>query len=152
MKSRQRIARYVLLLSAFLMVLYGLVVLFQPNLFTDNLELYSGISMEELARSNKRLSNYIDMVIRLNGALNILIGTTGLIAVYQSFRKREKWILWIIVVTIIFGYLAPMTFDQITGVIRYPEIIEIIAFVCSFIAIVIIWPEFQKTKGKSKVL
>ena len=144
MKPLQRIARYVLLANSFLMVLYGIVVVFQPDLFTDNLEIYSGLTMEELARTQERLATYIDRIVQLNGAFNFLLGLVGFLAVYRSFRSREPWLLMIIFIATILGYLAPMTFDQITGVLRYPEIIEIFVFVLSAAALLIIRPEFQK--------
>lgn len=143
MTSLQRIARYILLANGFFMLLYGVVVMVQPDLFTDNLEIFTGTSMSELSRSHGRLASYIDMIVRLNGAFNVLLGAVGMIALIHSFRLKKKWLLWIIILATILGYLAPITFDQITGVIRYPEIIEIIVFSCSSIALVIIWPEFK---------
>ncbi|MDH3698868.1 MAG: hypothetical protein OEQ81_09395 [Flavobacteriaceae bacterium] len=144
MTSLQRIARYVLLANGFFMLLYGVVVMVQPDLFTDNLEIYSGTSMSELSKSHSRLASYIDMIVRLNGAFNVLLGAVGMIVVIRSFRLKKKWLFWIIILANILGYLAPMTFDQITGVIRYPEIIEIVVFVFSLVALIIIWPEFRK--------
>lgn len=84
------------------------------------------------------------MVIQLNGGLNVIIGLVGFIGVYKSFKIKEKWLLVVIFITNILGYAVPMTFDHITGVIRYPEIIEIISFSFSLIAFTIIGMENRK--------
>jgi len=142
--KKYRIARYILMLNSFLMLIYGIAVLIQPNLFTDNLEVYTAINLDELKNINEKLTDYIDMVIRLNGVLNMIIGAVGLIAVYKSFRIKEKWLLAIIFITNILGYLVPMTFDQITGVIKYPEIIEMVSFVFALLAFIIISRHYPK--------
>lgn len=141
---KYKVARYILILNSLLMLLYGIVVIIQPNLFTDNLEIYAGLKMDELKITHRKLSEYIDMVIQLNGGLNVIIGALGAIAVYKSFKIKEKWLLVVIFITNILGYLVPMTFDQITGVIRYPEIIEILSFSFSLIAFIIIGTENRK--------
>lgn len=148
MSPLQKIARYVLLINGLAMFVFGVGVIVEPNLFTDNLEVYSGIRMTEVVLFNSRLATYIDRIVQLNGAFNILIGAVGMLAVWQSFRWKPRWLFWILILTNILGYLAPMTFDQITGVIRYPEVIEIIVFAFSLIAIIIIWPEFKSTHFK----
>lgn len=126
------------MLNSFLMLLYGIVVIIQPNLFTDNLENYASVKMDELKITHGKLSEYIGKVIQLNGGLNVIIGAVGFITVYKSFKIREKWLLVVIFITNILGYAVPITFDQITGVIRYPEIIEIVSFSFSLIAFIII--------------
>ncbi len=143
-----KVARIVLIINSFLMALYGLVVIFQPNLFSENLEIYAGVNLDELSKTYKKLTEYIDMVFILNGAFNLMVGIIGIIAVYKSFRVKKKWLLAIIFITNIIGYLTPMIFDQITGVIRYPELIEIVSFTLSLIAFIIITPEFKRYNVK----
>lgn len=136
---KYKVARYILMINSFLMLLYGIAVIIQPNLFTDNLEVYTGMNMDELKFIYGKLAEYIDMVVILNGGLNIIIGAVGLIATYKSFEIKDSWLLLVIFITNILGYLVPMTFDQITGVIRYPEVIEIISFIlalCAFVVLV----------------
>lgn len=120
------------------MLLYGIVVVIQPNLFTNNLEVYAGVDLDILSKSYGKLIEYIDMLVQLNGGFNFIVGAVGLIAVYKSFQIKEKWLLLIIFLTNILGYLVPMTFDQITGVIKYPEVIEIASFSLALIAFLII--------------
>lgn len=129
------------MMNSFLMLIYGLIVIIKPNLFTDNLEVFTGLSMDELYRTSRKLVQYIDMVIMLNGGLNIVIGSVGIVATYKSFKIRARWLLLIIFITNILGYLIPVIFDQITGVIRYPEIIEIISFVLALGAFLILLRE-----------
>lgn len=136
-----RAARIILMMNSFLMLIYGLIVIIKPNLFTDNLEVFTGLSMDELYRTSRKLVQYIDMVIMLNGGLNIVIGSVGIVATYKSFKIRARWLLLIIFITNILGYLIPVIFDQITGVIRYPEIIEIISFVLALGAFLILLRE-----------
>lgn len=141
---KYKVARYILMLNSFLMLVYGIAVIIQPNLFTDNLELYVNVSMDQLKGINQKLAEYIDMVIQLNGGLNIIVGAVGFIAVFKSFRIKERWLLMVIFITNILGYATPMTFDQITGVIRYPEIIEIVSFSFSLIAFIILYREIRE--------
>lgn len=141
---KYKVARYFLMLNSFLMLLYGIAVIIQPNIFTDNLEMYANINLDELKASHQKLTEYIDMVVQLNGGLNIIIGIVGFIAVYKSFRIKEKWLLMVIFITNILGYLVPMAFDQITGVIKYPEVIEIVSFSLALIAFIIISREHGK--------
>lgn len=138
------LARYILILNSGLMLLYGIAVIIQPNLFTDNLELYTGLNLDDLISTHRKLTEYIDMVIKLNGGLNIIIGAVGLIAVYKSFQIKDSLLLAIIFITNILGYLVPMTFDRITGVIRYPEVIEIVSFILAFIAFILLSTESRK--------
>ncbi len=135
------------MLGSFLMILYGVMTIFQPNLFTDNLEIYANISLDELKVTQQKLVQYIDRVVQLNGGLNIVIGLAGFVAVYKSFIVKENWLLLIIFFTNILGYLTPMTFDQITGVIRYPEIMEIISFMLSAIAFLVLYTEVRKERN-----
>ena len=139
-----KIARYILIINSFLMVLYGVAVIIQPNLFTDNLEIYTGMNMDELKVTYEKLAEYIDMVIILNGGLNIIIGAIGIITTYKSFKIMENWLLAVIFITNILGYVVPMTFDQITGVIRYPEVIEIVSFILALTAFMVLSAERRK--------
>lgn len=107
--------------------------------------MYANINLDELKASHQKLTEYIDMVVQLNGGLNIIIGVLGFIAVYKSFRIKEKWLLMVIFITNILGYLVPMAFDQLTGVIRYPEFIEILSFSFSLIAFIILFREKKLT-------
>lgn len=54
-----KIARYILIINSFLMVLYGVAVIVQPNLFTGNLEIYTGMNMDELNVTYEKLAEYI---------------------------------------------------------------------------------------------
>jgi len=126
------------------MLLYGVAVIVQPDLFTNNLEVYAEVDLNEVKNSYQKLTEYIDMIVGLNGGLNSIIGLVGIFAVYKSFKIKEKWLLVIIFITNILAYLVPMTFDQITGVIRYPEVIEMASFSLALVAFIIISTERAK--------
>ncbi|MDH3651977.1 MAG: hypothetical protein OEQ53_19985, partial [Saprospiraceae bacterium] len=139
---KSRVARYILMLNSSLMILYGLGVILLPNLITDNLEIYSALNWIHLREESPLFVEYIVRLVFLLGVFNILLGSSGLIAVYQSFHKKGKWLLAIILLTNILGYLAPVLFDLTTGVITYIEVIEMISFTLAVISILIIMPEF----------
>ncbi len=123
------------------MILYGLGVIVKPSLITDNLETYSNLELETFGNSYQNLVRYIVRLILLIGCFNIIIGTIGVIAVYESFRVKQKWLLAILFLTNVLGYLAPVLFDIVTGVITYIEVMEMVSFILTIIALIIIIPE-----------
>lgn len=144
MKIQHKIARYVLMITAFLMALYGIKVIYNPYLFTNNMEIYAKVTMARLEVTYPRLTEYIDMLIKLIGGFNIIIGMVSFFTVYKSFKIKEKWLLVIIFLTSILGYVAPVSFDVISGVIEPTEIVEITGFGLIIIAFIILASEQQR--------
>ena len=142
-----KVARYVMITTSLLMVVYGVVVIFQPNLFSNNMEVYTGVTIDELQLSYPKLTTYIAMMFALIGGFNVIVGTAALLCIYRSFKLKEKWLLALIFLTSILGYANPISFDLISGVIAPAEVTEFIGLALNIIAFLIIMPEFKKIKS-----
>jgi hypothetical protein len=116
-----------------------------PRFITDNLEVYAELDWGTLDSISHNLTKYITMLIQLIGSFNIVAGVIGVIAIYKSFKIKEQWLLGIIFITNIIAYAAPITFDLTTGVITWIEIIEIVIFLLTAVAFVVLLGDFKSS-------
>lgn len=95
------------------------------------------------------MGEYIIRMIMLWGLFIFLLGLAGVIAIYLSFTHRYFWILTLIFITDILGYLGPVIFDVNTGVITFVEVIEMMSFVAVVITLLLILPEFYQCSHRA---
>ncbi len=141
---KYKIARYILLLSSLLMVLYGIQIILMPHFISDNLEVYANLDWGTLDNISHNLAKYITLLILLLGCFNIITGVVGFIAIYKSFKIKEQWLLLVIFITNIVAYAAPVTFDLTTGVIGWIEIVEIVSFLLTAMAFIVLMGDFKR--------
>ena len=141
---KAKIARYVLIFSAVLLIAYSAMVIVDPSIITHNLEQYANVELENLDHKYDRMVDWIFKAMQNLGWFNIIAGLVGFIAIIKSFTMREPWILSVIFISIIIGYASPVTFDLRTGIIRWMEVIELVSFVGTLIAFIILFLDFRK--------
>jgi len=144
---KYRIARYILFVGSTLILIYGVIILFLPSFILDNLELYANVELKELQEEQQKMAEWLVMAMQLLGCFNIIAGLVGQIAIYKSFKIKGKWLLLIIFISAVLGYIAPISFDLRTGVVRWMEVIELITFGLTLVAFVILLAEPYQDEG-----
>lgn len=102
------------------LLLYGIMVLFSPNILLDIFSQY----VYDFPRDATNAIAYQSALFRLLGYFNILVGMLGLLFLRQWMVQHEKWIVRSLIVLTTLAYLGPIVFDNTVGHIGIFEIIE----------------------------
>lgn len=131
------IAWKVILIADLGLLLYGIMAVFTPQIFSAGYQAFTGQSWSQLSSVSPRTAEYILLLARLVGALNIAIGVVASLIVLMSFRRGEAWSWYALLIGNSIGYLSPMAYDQIVGSIGIFEQLEIVLIVLVYVALVI---------------
>jgi hypothetical protein len=140
----KKISFYILLLSSFLMGLYGIGLIIKPGLMLSGLEQYSSTI---LTNQNTFFQKNIAMLIQLLGCFNIVAAVSGIIAIAGYKKTKTLKYLLIIFCCNIVAYGCSVTFDLTTGVIGIIEMIEIVVFFLSLFALINFVYNFKRNDG-----
>jgi hypothetical protein len=107
------------------LVLYGLLVLFQPGILLEPFSLY----VYEFPNKATNAVRYLAALFRLLGAFNLFLGCLGLALLWQYRLSQQKWIVFTVMASSLLSYIAPIIFDNTVEQIGFFEILEHILFV-----------------------
>lgn len=129
-----KFARFLLMATSALTMIYGVGITFNPDLITDHLDVFYNMRQSEFTTSNMGVRHYFSKLIQLFGGFHFLIGGIGLIAVLKSFTLSSKSLLAIIFLACILGHAGPIFFAFKTGFFGWVGTIEIFSFVLALVA------------------
>jgi hypothetical protein len=138
----KKIPFFILLTNSILMGLYGISIIVKPQLIIGGLELYSTTIF---TKQNSNFQNYIILLIQLLGCFNIVAAVSGIAAIRGYLTHKLPIFLWVIFFSNIVAYGCSVAFDLTTAIIGIIEVVEIIVFVFSLIAfLMIVYDAYKK--------
>lgn len=130
------------LFSYVLLLIFGTVYSILGT-FMSYHEAFIGITAADVSTFNANLMVFIGILIRGTGFAFLFIGATGSIIIYFSFRKKEKWAWFVIVLSLLFMNIPLIAFTYIiTGPLSMVSLLNIAATILSIIALILSYKEF----------
>jgi len=129
------IAWKILLIADFGVLFYGLLVVFGPDVLSEGFRVSTGQSWLALLSVSPTTAEYILLLWRLVGALNIAFAIVAIAVVLMSFRRGEAWSWYALLIGNTIGYGSPIAFDLTVGAIGIFEELEIIFMLLIYIAL-----------------
>jgi hypothetical protein len=116
-------------------LLYGFLALAMPESLTPGYEAFTGHSWPGLVASDPRMAEFLVLLFRLLGALNVAAGLAGLLIAVVPFRSGARWSWYALLALNGVAFGAPITYDQVVGAIGVPEVLELVAFAVILLAL-----------------
>lgn len=116
-------------------LLYGLMVIFVPSVLSEGFRVSTGQSWSTLLSVSPKTAEYLMLLWRLLGALNVAFAVVAIAIVLVSFRKGEAWSWYALLIGNTIGYCSPIAFDLTVGVVGVFEDLEIVLIVLTYIAL-----------------
>ena len=98
---------------------------------------YTNASWSELARTSPMTARYIQVVFRMYGIFNVLVGLLATAITVTAFRRAERWAWWTLLVSNTIALVSAMRYDWIVNAIGPFELTEYLglALVCGALAV-----------------
>ena len=85
---------------------------------------YTGGSWTELASSSPMTAGFIEILFRMYGAFNLIVGLMGMAIAATAFRRGDVWAWWTLLVSNTMALVLPMTYDRTVNAIGPFEVSE----------------------------
>jgi len=145
------IAWIIILIGDLGVLLYGLVLAFMPDLLSEGFQTFTGQSWSLLLSASPKTAEYILLIGRLLGALNVAFAVVAISIVLTSFRKGETWSWYALLMGNTIGYVSPIVFDWTVGSIGVFEQLEMVFIILIYIALGISAKDILKKKLETTV-
>ena len=129
------IAWKIILIADLGVLLYGLMVALVPDVLSGGFRVSTGQSWSALLSASPKTAEYLMLLWRLLGALNVAFAVVAIAIVLVSFRKGEAWSWYALLIGNTIGYCSPIAFDLTVGVVGVFEDLEIVLIVLTYIAL-----------------
>jgi hypothetical protein len=116
-------------------LLYGFLALAMPESLTPGYEAFTGHSWPALVASDPRTAEFLVLLFRLLGALNVAAGLAGLLIAAVPFRSGARWSWFALLALNAVAFGVPITYDQVVGAIGVPEVLERVALAVVLMAL-----------------
>lgn len=118
-------------------ILYGLLMVLMPvDMLAGGFEKSTGQSWAEARADNPASADYVAMLGRVLGALNVAFGVLGCAVVVVALRRGAAWAWYALLIGNAFGYGGPVVYDLTVRSITIFEQLEIalVVLVCVALA------------------
>ena len=96
---------------------------------------YTGGSWPELVSSSPMTARYIDILFRMYGVFNLIVGLVGIAIAATAFRRGESWAWWTLLVANTMALGSAMTYDATVNAIGPFELSEYLGLVLVYAAL-----------------
>jgi len=93
-------------------------------ILTAGYEGYTHATWAELASTTPMTANYIEVVFRMYGLFNVIVGLMGAAITVTAFRRGDRWAWWTLLIGNTTALLAAMRYDWIVNAIGPFELTE----------------------------
>jgi hypothetical protein len=93
-------------------------------ILTAGYEGYTSASWVELTRAAPATAKYIEVVFRMYGLFNVIVGVMGAAITVTAFRRGERWAWWTLLAGNTTALVAAMRYDWIVNAIGPFELTE----------------------------
>jgi hypothetical protein len=97
---------------------------------------YTGGSWPELASSSPMTAGYIEILFRMYGVFNLIVGLMGVAVAATAFRRGDTWAWWTLLVANTMALGSAMTYDAMVNAIGPFELSEYLGLVLVYAALV----------------
>lgn len=143
------VAWKIILIADLGVLLYGIMAVFSPKIFREGFQVYTGQNWDALVSLGSKAADYILLLARLTGALNIAFGVVAVPIIVKSFRRTEPWSWYALLLGNSLAYLGPITFDQVVGFVGFFEQLEIVLLALVYAALCISAKDFLRKKTRT---
>lgn len=131
------IAWKIVLIADLGVLAYGIMTLLDPGIFREGYRAYTGQDWSALAAMSPAAANYILLLARLTGGLNVAFAAAAIAIVATAFRRGETWSWYALLVSNSFAYLTPIVYDVVVGFIGFFERVEQVLLALVYLALVL---------------
>lgn len=96
---------------------------------------YTGGSWPELASSSPMTAGYIEVLFRMYGVFNLIVGVMAVAIAATAFRRGEAWAWWTLLVANTMALVSAMTYDRIVDAIGPFELTEYLGLALVYVAL-----------------
>jgi hypothetical protein len=96
---------------------------------------YTGGSWPELVSSSPMAAGYIDLLFRMYGVFNLIVGLMGVAIAATAFRRGDAWAWWTLLVANTTALGSAMTYDRMVNAIGPFELSEYLGLVLVYAAL-----------------
>jgi hypothetical protein len=101
---------------------------------------YGGGSWADLVNSSPMTANYIEVLFRMYGVFNLIVGLMGVAITATAFRRGDAWAWWTLLVANTMALVSAMTYDATVNAIGPFELSEYLGLVLVYIALALTAP------------
>ena len=144
MNGRRRIAWVLLVVVDGGLAAWGLMAAAFPDylpgpggkpILPAGYEGYSGGSWAGLVASSPMTAKYIEVLFRLYGVFNFIVGLMGVAIAATAFRRGDAWAWWTLLVANTMALVSAMTYDATVNAIGPFELSEYLGLLLVYIAL-----------------
>jgi hypothetical protein len=144
MNGRRRIAWVLLLVVDGGLAAWGFVAAAFPDyllgpggqpILPAGYEGYSGGSWAALVSSSPMTAKYIEILFRMYGVFNLIVGLMGAAIAATAFRRGDAWAWWTLLVANTMALVSAMTYDATVNAIGPFELSEYLGLLLVYIAL-----------------
>ena len=96
---------------------------------------YTGGSWLELVSSSPMVAGYIEILFRMYGVFNLIVGLMGVAIAATAFRRGDTWAWWVLLVANTMALVSAMTYDRMVNAIGPFELSEYLGLVLVYVAL-----------------
>ena len=96
---------------------------------------YTGGSWADLVTASPMTAGYIEILFRMYGVFNLIVGAMGIAIAATAFRRGDAWAWWTLLAGNTAALVAPMTYDRVVSAIGPFELSEYLGLVLVYVAL-----------------
>ena len=96
---------------------------------------YTGSSWAELVTASPGTSAYLEILFRMYGMFNLVVGFMGVAIAATAFRRGDSWAWWTLLVGNTLALVSAMTYDRTVNAIGPFELSEYLGLVLVYLAL-----------------
>jgi hypothetical protein len=101
---------------------------------------YSSGSWSELVSSSPATAGYIEILFRMYGVFNLIVGLMGVAIAATAFRRGDTWAWWTLLVANTMALGSAMTYDATVNAIGPFELSEYLGLILVYVALALTAP------------
>ena len=108
---------------------------------------YTNGSWHQLAAAAPETAGYITLLFRMYGIYIVAFSILAIAIAAQSFRRRERWAWWALLVGNTIAFISAMAYDRIVGAIGPFEMSEYLVLAAIYGSLAV---TFRSTHGRAR--
>lgn len=97
---------------------------------------YSGAAWPALVASSPMTAGYLEILFRMYGVFNLIVGFMGIAIAATAFRRGDDWAWWTLLVANTMAFVSAMTYDRVVNAIGPFELSEYLGLALVYAALV----------------
>ena len=128
-------------------LLYGLMAVSDPSIFGAGFQTYTGQDWSALQTASPRVGEYVALLVRVIGGLNIGIAVAAIAMILAGLRSGQAWSWYGLLAVNTIGFGTPIAFDLTVGSIGIFERLEQILILLVYVALALCAKDVLRRKA-----